>query len=209
MPAFRRSLQRAPFYAIYKRLCHYPDYWYWNLRGRPARSPHLVKQRTVLEYAAKYRLKILIETGTYYGEMVAAMRKRFDRIVSIESDPFLAQRAAKEFARYGHIRIVEGDSRTALPALLKSVSEPALFWLDAGYYGWAGKQGERARLSEELEAILHHPVPGHVILMDDARWLDGSRGGLTVEGLKSRIQSDFPGRAIEVKHDILRITPAP
>jgi hypothetical protein len=205
--AFRRLLQRAPFYAAYKRLCHYPDYWYWNLRGRPARSPHLVKQRTVLEYAEKYGLTILIETGTYYGEMVAAMRKRFERIDSIESDPYLAQRAAKEFAHDPHIRILEGDSRTALPALLKSVGQPALFWLDAGYYGWAGDQGERARLSDELEAILHHRVEGHVILMDDARRLDGSRGGFTLDGLKSRVESEFPGRAVEVKYDILCITP--
>ena len=41
---------------------------------KPPRSPHLLKQKTVLEYARRYNLKTLIETGTYYGEMVAAMR---------------------------------------------------------------------------------------------------------------------------------------
>ena len=29
-------------YGAYKALGHYPDYWYWILRGRPQRSPHLL-----------------------------------------------------------------------------------------------------------------------------------------------------------------------
>jgi hypothetical protein len=71
MKAFRKFLQRTPFYGAYKALGHYPDYWYWQLRGRPIRSPHLLKQRTVRQYADRYGLRVLVETGTYYGEMVA------------------------------------------------------------------------------------------------------------------------------------------
>ncbi len=52
-------------------------YWYWILRGRPERSPHLLKQKTVREYGERFGLKTLVETGTYYGEMVAAMKRRF------------------------------------------------------------------------------------------------------------------------------------
>ena len=86
-------------YGVYKALGHHPDYWYWILRGRPARSPHLLKQKTVREYGEKYGLKTLVETGTYYGEMVAAMKGRFDRIYSIEYVAELANRARKKFAR--------------------------------------------------------------------------------------------------------------
>jgi hypothetical protein len=91
--------------------------------------------------------------------------------------------------------------------LLKSLKEPALFWLDAGYYGWAGLERDKQRLSAEFEAILRHPVKGHVILMDDARGLDGRNGALTVGELKSRIETEFPDRVVEVKYDILRIAP--
>ena len=38
--------------------------------------------------------------------------------------------------------------------------------------------------------------------------LNGQNGAPTVEQLKQRIETDFPGRKVEVKHDILRITPA-
>jgi hypothetical protein len=207
MKAFRRFLRLTPFYGAYKALGHYPDYWYWKLRGEPIRSPHLLKQRTVSDYAARYGLRVLIETGTYYGEMVAAMKNRFARIYSVEFDSGLAARAAKKFARRPHIHILHGDSQKVVPELLQSLQEPALFWLDAGYYGWAGLQGDRQRLTSELEAILGHSIPNHIILMDDARGLNGQNGAPTVDQLKQRIETGFPGRTVEVKYDILRITP--
>ncbi len=207
MKALRRLLQRTPFYGVYKALGHYPDYWYWQLRGRPIRSPHLLKQRTVREYAERYGLRILVETGTYYGEMVAAMKSRFAEIYSVEFDSGLARRAAKKFAHYPHLHILEGDSQKVVPELLDRLQEPALFWLDAGYYGWAGLQGDKQRLTGELEAILRSPIRKHVVLMDDARGLNGQNGAPTVEELKQRIEAEFPGRSVEVKFDILRITP--
>ena len=207
MKAFRKMLQRTPFYGVYKSLGHYPDYWYWKLRGEPIRSPHLLKQRTVRDYAQRYGLRVLVETGTYYGEMVEAMKSRFAEIYSVEFDSQLAQRAAKKFSRWPHIHILEGDSQKVVPELLKSLKEPTLFWLDAGYYGWAGLHGNEKRLTSEIEAVLSHSIPQHVILMDDARGLNGLNGSPTVPELKQRIESEFPGRGFEVKYDILRITP--
>jgi hypothetical protein len=207
MKAFRKFLQRTPFYGAYKALGHYPDYWYWKLRGEPIRSPHLLKQRTVRDYARRYRLRVLVETGTYYGEMVAAMKNHFTEIYSVEFDSALAARAAKKFARWPHVHILEDDSQLAVPELLKSLTQPALFWLDAGYYGWAGLQGDKQRLTSELDSILRDTRFPHVILMDDARGLNGQNGAPTVDQLKQRIETEFPGRSIEVKYDILRITP--
>jgi len=192
-------------YGAYKALGHYPDYWYWILRGRPPRSPHLLKQITVRVYGKAYSLKTLVETGTYYGEMVAAMKYRFDRIYSIEYVPELAERATRKFARYPHIRIFCGDSRGVMPDVLALLREPALFWLDAGYYGWVGKQGDQQRLSAELEMILSHPYP-HIVLLDDARGLTGQNGVPSVGDVKQHIESRFPTRLVEVQHDILRIT---
>lgn len=207
MKALRKILQRTPLYGVYKFLGHYPDYWYWKLRGQPVRSPHLLKQRTVREYAERYKLGILVETGTYYGEMVAAVKNYFRTIYSVEYDRQLAQRAKKKFARYPQIHILEGDSQLVVPALLKTLQGLALFWLDAGYYGWSGLQGDKQRLATELEAILRDPGRNHVILMDDARGLNGQNGAPTVAELKQRIESEFPERCVEVRYDILRITP--
>jgi hypothetical protein len=198
-------LQRTPFYGAYKALGHYPDYWYWILRGRPSRSPHLLKQKVVREYGEKFGLETLVETGTYYGEMVAAMTGHFDRICSIEFVPELAERATRKFAPYSHVRIFCGDSRAVMPDVLALLQGPALFWLDAGYYGWVGKQGDQQRLSAELEMILTHPYP-HVILLDDARGLTGRDGIPSVADVKTYVESKFPQRIVEVKYDIMRIT---
>jgi hypothetical protein len=199
-------LQRTPFYGAYKAAGHYPDYWYWVLRGRPQRSPHLLKQKVVREYGERYGLKMLVETGTYYGEMVAAMKRRFDRIYSIEFVPDLAERAQKKFANDPHIEILCGDSRVVMPQVLAKLSGPALFWLDAGYYGWVGKQGDQQRLSAELEMILRHSFR-HIILLDDARGLTGRDGVPSAREVMAYIEATFPSRQAEVQHDIMRVTP--
>jgi hypothetical protein len=192
-------------YGAYKALGHYPDYWYWILRGCPARSPHLLKQKVVREYGEKFGLKTLVETGTYYGEMVAAMKNHFDRVYSIEYVPELAQRATRKFAHDKHVQILCGDSRVVIPQVLASLKIPALFWLDAGYYGWVGKRTDDERLSTELGMILSHPYP-HIILLDDASGLTGRDGIPSVENVKAHVESKFPRRSVEVKFDIMRIT---
>src|SRR5258708_36126135 len=122
--------------------------------------------------------------------MVQDMRKRIYEIYSAEYSSQLAHRAAAKFHRWPHKHILEGDSQVKIPELLQTLRQPALFWLDAGYYGWAGLQGDKQRLTTELESILRHEVPGHVILMDDARGLNGQNGAPAVEGLKHRIESE-------------------
>jgi hypothetical protein len=193
-------------YGAYKALGHYPDYWYWILRGRPARSPHLLKQKVVREYGKKFGLRTLVETGTYYGEMVAAIKREFDRIHSIELDPALAERAARKFARDRQVRIFCGDSRIVMPEVLALLTGPALFWLDAGYYGWVGIRTNEQRLSAELDMILSHPYQ-HIILLDDARGLTGQDGIPSVSDVKNYVESKFPERLVKVKYDIMRVAP--
>jgi hypothetical protein len=96
---------------------------------------------------------------------------------------------------------LHGDSQSVVPKLARELNEPCLWWLDAGYCGWAGAAGRSDRLGGEMEAILSAPVQGHVILMDDA---DGVVG---LDDLLRAIQRNYPGRQVEVAHNIIRITP--
>ena len=157
------------------------------------------------EYGERFGLRTLVETGTYYGEMVAAMKGRFDRIYSIEFVPALAERAQRKFARDPHVKIFCGDSRAVMPEVLALLDAPALFWLDAGYYGWVGKQGDQQRLSAELEMILSHPFP-HIVLLDDARGLTGRDGVPSVSEVKAYVEGRFPKRQVRVEYDIMRVT---
>jgi hypothetical protein len=218
MKAFRKFLRRMPFYSAYKSLFHYPDYWYWRLRPHPKRSPHLVKQRALLEYANKYSLRTLVETGTYYGEMVAALKNQFDSVVSVESLPELARAAARKFKPYPNVRIYDGESQNVIPEILASLTAPALFWLDAGYYTWDGLDRNKQRLAMELEAILGEGTTGperlargHIVLIDDASTLKFRTGSnpepRDIAELEANLAAAFPARHIEIRNDIVRITP--
>jgi hypothetical protein len=203
----RSLLKQLPMYSAYKQLGHYPDYWWWKLRGEPRRIPHLLKQRTVLEYAQRFGLTTLVETGTYYGEMVAAVAPRFQRIYSIELDPRLADMARRRFHKNSQVEVIEGDSQAAVPQLLQRLKQRCLWWLDAGYCGWVGQVGDRNRLSAEFTAILGDRIPDHVLLMDDADGVNGEGGSPTLEELIASIHANYPGRQVEVAHNIIRITP--
>jgi len=196
----RSLLKRLPIYAGLKQAGHYPDYWWWKLRGKPRRIPHVVKQKTVLEYAQRFGLTTLVEAGTYYGEMVAAVAPRFGRIYSIELDPDLAGRAQVRFRKLPQVVVLLADSQTAVPQLVRELDEACLWWLDAGYCGWAGVTSGAGRLGVELGAILADRKHEHVILMDDA---DGVQG---LDELLASIRANYPEREAAIQHNIIRIT---
>ena len=56
----------------------------WVSRGRPAPPAALVKQGVVREFGRRFGLGTFVETGTFRGDMVYAMRYTFRRIVSVE-----------------------------------------------------------------------------------------------------------------------------
>jgi len=203
----RALLKQSPLYARFKQLGHYPDYWYWKLRGKPRRIPHIIKQRVVLEYARTFGLSTLVETGTYYGEMIAAVVDHFHKIYSIELDRELVKRAHQRFRNYSQVEILEGDSQMVVPELLQRLDERCLFWLDAGYCGWGKGIGNPNRLGSEFSAILSNKITDHVILMDDADGINGEGGSPTLPELIALVECNYPKRRVEVAHNIIRITP--
>lgn len=180
--------------------------WLWVLRGRPLPSSNDVKQWIVERYARKHRLGIFIETGTYEGEMVAAMQKRFHTIHSIEIFEPLFRMAVEKFSGSNHIHLHHGDSEDLLPAILETVDEPALFWLDAHYSGEGTGRGHiDSPIMKELKWIFAHPAKDHVILIDDAREFLGKDGYPTLEELRAFVHRNHPRSAFIVKDDIIRI----
>jgi hypothetical protein len=177
----------------------------WWLAGKPLPSPNVVKQRTLIGYQKRYRLRTLVETGTYTGEMVQAMSDHVDRLISIEVDPPLHARAVMRFAGQPHIRLLLGDSATLLPGVLESLTEPALFWLDGHYMGGAaGRGAEDTPVIAEMTALVGHSVRGHVVLIDDARLFDGTGGYPPLEEFTAWVKQQRPGTTIRTDGDIIR-----
>jgi hypothetical protein len=104
--------------------------------------------------------------------------------------------------------VLQGDSGKVIARVMQEVSQPVLFWLDAHYSGGITARGELdSPIFVELDAILTHPIQNHVILSDDAHDFTGKGGYPTVPQLREYLMGKQPNFIMEVRHDIIRITP--
>jgi hypothetical protein len=179
----------------------------WEKSGRTSPPPHIVKQMAIDEYQKKFNTKILVETGTYLGDMVEAQRDRFEKIYSVELSKKLFQRAVKRFKSYSHINILNGDSGIVLNKILPEISSPALFWLDGHYSeGITAKGVKECPVVEELQAILKSDLY-HIILIDDARLFNGTHDYPTLNEIRELIKKSNRHYSLTVKDDIIRLIP--
>ena len=180
----------------------------WEKNGKPLPPPHIVKQMAIEEYRKKFHTEILVETGTYLGDMVEAQRDHFKKIYSIELSEKLFNKAQKRFKDHSHVKILHGDSGTVLNKLMNEVDKPALFWLDGHYSGGITAKGEKeCPVPEELSTILKSSFP-HLILIDDARLFNGNNDYPTIEQILEIIKSNNRQYVVEIKDDIIRLTPS-
>jgi hypothetical protein len=164
------------------------------------------KQLVVKTFAQKYGIRVFVETGTYLGDMVAAVSNDFDRIYSIELSEDLFKQAAKKFAEYKHITIVHGNSFQVMPEILRHIDVPCLFWLDGHYSsGNSAKEKKEASLMKELKQICAHPVKNHVILINDAHLFTGKNDYPTLKFLRTFVESRLHYYEFDAQNDIIRI----
>jgi hypothetical protein len=170
--------------------------------------PHIRKRHVIREFAHLYHLDVFVETGTYMGDMLAAMLPHFRTLHSIELSPGLHERARKRFAGCPQCHLVQGDSGEALASIVSTLQVPALFWLDAHFSGGVtARGGIDPPVGNELTAILAHPIRQHVVLIDDARLFDGRDGYPAIVGLRDVITAEAPWYAFQVEQDIIQLVP--
>jgi hypothetical protein len=181
----------------------------WRAGRRLGPPPSLYKRRVLRQTADRHSLRVLVETGTYKGDTVAALRRRFDRIISIELSPIYAERARRRFAADANVSIIEGDSASVLWEVVDALREPALFWLDGHASGGETARGTAGSpVSTEVDVVLRSRY-GHVVLIDDARCFDGSDGYPTLHDLRERVR-ELGGGSLDltVADDIIRLVPS-
>jgi len=194
------------FYIFLRRIHAVISVPWWILKGKPVPPPHLIKQKILKEYANRFAIDVLIETGTYMGDMIFAMRDIFKEIYSIELDKNLYIRSKERFVDYPHIHIFRGDSSEVIPHILTSLTKPALFWLDAHYSGGITAKGKlKYPVIQELHHIFNHLIHNHVILIDDARLFIGQGDYPTIEELKKFVYKHWEDCVFEIRDDIIRI----
>jgi len=190
-----------------KNKLHYNQFEDYINMGTFLPGLHLIKQNNIHAYRDQFGTEILVETGTYLGDMVEAQKSEFKFVYSIELSVALHKKAVERFINDKHIKIIQGDSAIVLKGLLPELNKPALFWLDGHYSGDITAQGDKdTPILSELEQILKHNA-AHVILIDDARLFTGKNDYPTIPALCQFIISIDPNKEIIIADDIIRITP--
>jgi hypothetical protein len=170
--------------------------------------PHTVKRRVIRRRAVEFNARCFVETGTYLGDMIAAMRPRFDRLYSIELSHDLFVQAERRFHSDGKVFLRHGDSGSELQRILRDFDQRALFWLDAHYSGGFTARGAiDSPIVTELNHIADHRVRDHVILIDDARMFVGKDGYPTLAQLEVLAAERFPRHRLFVEQDIIQLLP--
>jgi len=178
----------------------------FNWPPRPA--PTAVKHALVGKFAEQ--VGNLIETGTFEGDMIEAQRERYKRLITIEKDGQLFAAAARRFAPFPQVTVLNGDSADELPKALKLCEGAIVFWLDAHYSGGVtAGAGTDAPILKELGFIADRRNPGDVILIDDARLFGWERGYPRLSRIRQFAQERLPQHEFRVDTDIICIVPTP
>jgi len=204
----KKLIRKTPIYQVLMAVRKKQALLPWEREGKPIPPPHIVKQWTIRELAEKFGLKVLIETGTFYGDMVEAMKNHFSRIYSIELSNELYAKAKQRFAGDDRIKIIHGDSGIELRNVIVALDQPALFWLDGHYSdGVTAKCDKDTPIYEELAHIFNDQEREHVVIIDDARLFGTDPAYPSIDELTGFIKLKSPNAKIEVKNDSIRVFP--
>lgn len=205
----RDAVQKAGLLTIVRniRALVRRDVGSWVAMGCQSPAPNVVKMAVVRHFVESSGATHFVETGTYLGSMVEHIAETGVDCITIEIDDEIHRRAVDILKRKKNIRCLKGDSAAVLPEVLRSISRPAVFWLDGHYSGgFTGKADLDTPVSAELQMIMDHPVKGHIVLIDDARDFTGNDGYPRLSTLLSHFD-DNPNYRAEVSADIIRIVP--
>jgi hypothetical protein len=178
----------------------------WEASGKLLPPSHLLKQQALRSMAQEHGTSILVETGTFMGDMVYAMLPYFDKIYSIELSTYYFKKAQTRFQSSPKVQIINGDSADQLKELVSSLNQPALFWLDGHYSGGNTALGlKECPVFEELKAIFSSSLH-HVIIIDDARLFVGKNDYPTIEELSEFVKASWPNASIQIENDSICVT---
>jgi hypothetical protein len=162
-----------------------------------------VKQRILREAGREHDCRVLVESGTYLGGTLLSNHRNFERLVSIELGEQLWRQALVRLRHLHNVTLLQGDSATRLGEVIATLSQPAVFWLDAHYSGGITAMGDaETPIAHEIRLIVDAPqLAGSVVLIDDAR-LFGEGDYPSVEEVRALIAP----RELTIADDILRFS---
>jgi hypothetical protein len=175
--------------------------------GRVGVPAERAKRRHLLGLASEGGHRTFVESGTYLGGTVEFMLPYVDRVVSVEVDKLLYERARNRFAAEPKAEMVLGDSLEEIPRIVSQLADPPLVWLDGHFsYGITG-MGEQMEPSPDiLRRMRAQGLPsGSTIAIDDVHLFGTMEGFPPLEALVDSVRETFPDGRLSVGMDALVI----
>ena len=108
----------------------------------------------------KYRIKTIVETGTFHGDTTKELAKMVDQVYTIEYKREFYDIAKKNLSASKNVKLLLGGSPEVMRKILPKIKTPVLFFLDAHWYRhWP--------LRDELQAIADARHKNCVIIIHD------------------------------------------
>lgn len=175
----------------------------------PSPATTAQKQALVTRIGRETGAKILVETGTFCGEMIDAQMENFKKIISIELNAELHQAARIKYAQTAHVELLQGDSGLKIQEVTAGLQQAAMFWLDAHYSrGFTSRGAEETPIMKELACIAARKEPGDVILIDDARHFGLKSGYPKLKIVREFATKHWPKHIFSVETDVICIIPS-
>jgi hypothetical protein len=173
-----------------------------------------LRREALRSFGENHGLNILVETGTNQGLTPLHLARWFREIYTIELDDHLHATAKRRLASLPNITCLHGDSTDMLPEVLRTITEPALFWLDGHYSGPGTGHGVVSTpIRDELRLLFEDGRP-HVILVDDARIFGGGPEHTLYDHYEQYPTLEWVeefaaayGYGYELRYDIIRLLP--
>ncbi len=187
----------------------------WIFRKKISTPPMHIKRKVIEHYRKIYEPKVMLETGTFFGDTVEYFKNKFESIISIELSSDLATKAIERFRADSNIRIIQGDSSDVLPSLLIDLKVPVLFWLDGHYsseffigdeFIRTAKGDLNTPIEKELDIILRSKIES-IILIDDARLFNGKDDYPTLNAIIEKVKGYKDNATVLLEKDIIVIIP--
>lgn len=180
----------------------------WNNGKKIGAPPHIIKQLHIKNLQKAFHAQVLVETGTYLGDMVKAQQTTFKKIYTIEVSEVIYNQTKHNLNSLTHVDFLLGDSGEVLQKLTAQIKETALFWLDGHYSGGITSKGIlNTPIYKELDSIFETPFQ-HIILIDDAQDFKGMDDYPSIAELKNYVSSKKPSYFFDVKDNMIFILPS-
>lgn len=162
------------------------------------------KRRYLADLASRSDgVSVFVETGTYLGKTAQLLASVCDRVITIEIDDVLYDRAVDLFEDEPQVTVLHGNSADVLPQVLRELEDRALFWLDGHFSGGITGGPKEPPIVSELRAVINHPVKNHIVVIDDARLFRGRDGYPRLREVAAML--DGTGYDMIVQSDLIRI----